>query len=254
MGEKSQGFSAVRFRDPKVRSPVIIEIHGGPRVQSRPVFKPEDTYLMSALGVAIIYPNIRGSTGFGKTFVKLDDGFRRADCTKDIGALLDWVKKQSDLDSNRVIVSGGSYGGYVALTVATAYADRLRGTIAISAPSNLATFLTNTDKSYQDRWRREFGDERLTKVRRFLESIAPGNNANKLKTPLLIGHGERDWRVPVSETKQMIEAARPHSSAIWSVLATNEGHGTEGPRTRDFLFFARILFVQKYLTDLQPAK
>ena len=230
------------------RCPVIIDIHGGPRSQSRPAFDVQDRALMDEFKISFLYPNIRGSTGYGKTFVKLDDGVLPANCTKDIGALLEWIGKQPDLASDRVMVRGGSYGGYVALSVAVKHADRIRGTIAFSAPSNLVSFLQNANKSIQDRNRMEFGDERDTKMRHFLDSIAPSNQTQRLRGPVLIAHGGRDARVPVSEAGQIVEAARRHGVPVWYLLAKGDGHGLTS-KSRDFLFYAQVMFIRHYLMD-----
>ena len=228
------------------RCPVIIDIHGGPRLQSRPAYNSLDCVLMAEFGVAMIYPNIRGSTGYGKTFVTLDDGVLRSNSVKDIGALLDWIKSRPDLDSDRVMVRGGSYGGYVALSVAVAYGDQIRGAIAFSAPSNLATFVQNADKSIQDQTRLEFGDERDSNVRRRLEGMAPSNQAHKLRVPLFIAHGGRDARVPVSESVQMVEATRRQGLPVWYLLAQDDGHALSS-KAQNFLFYSQVMFLQRYL-------
>jgi dipeptidyl aminopeptidase/acylaminoacyl peptidase len=244
-GKRISGFLYRPHQRPG-RLPVIIDIHGGPQLQSRPSFNPQDCVLMAELGVALIYPNIRGSTGYGKTFVRLDDGVLRPNCTKDIAALLDWIKNQQDLDFTRVVVRGSSYGGYVALSVAVTYGDRIRGAIASSAPSNLATLVRSADKSLQDQTRLEYGDERDSKVRRLLESIAPSNRTPKKVAPLLIAHGGQDSRVPVSEANQMVEAARKQGIPLWYLLAKDDGHWMS-LKSRDFLFYAQVMLIQRQL-------
>lgn len=227
--------------------PVLIDIHGGPRSQFRPSFDAQDASLILDQGIAIIYPNIRGSSGYGKSFHLLDNGVLRADCTKDIGALLDWIKTRSDLDSGRVAVRGYSYGGYVALSTATTYGSRLRGAISVSAASNLRTLMETTDKWNQDRWRREYGDERDPKTSRFMEATAPLNHIDRLTVPLLIIHGERDSRVPASEPKQLVAAVKKKGTPLWLLLARDEGHLFTSSRTRDFLFFSQVLFLREFL-------
>jgi dipeptidyl aminopeptidase/acylaminoacyl peptidase len=126
------------------KRPVIIDIHGGPEGQFRPGFMGRYNYFPAEMGVAMIFPNVRGSTGYGKTFVTLDNGFLREDSYKDINSLLDWIAQQPDLDASRVMVTGGSYGGFMTLAVATNYNDRIRCSLDIVGPSNLVTFLENT--------------------------------------------------------------------------------------------------------------
>ncbi|HEU4390789.1 MAG TPA: alpha/beta fold hydrolase [Blastocatellia bacterium] len=227
--------------------PVLIDIHGGPRIQFRPSFDEQDSSLILDQGIAIIYPNIRGSSGYGKTFHLLDNGVLRADCTRDIGALLDWIKTRPELDSTRVAVRGFSYGGYVALSTATTYGSRIRGAISISAASNLRTLMETTDKWNQDRWRREYGDERDPKTSRFMEATAPLNHVATLTVPLLLVHGEKDSRIPASESRQLVAAVKKRGTPLWLLLARDEGHAFTSSRTRDFMFFSQVLFLREFL-------
>ena len=228
------------------KTPVLIDIHGGPEEQYRPAFGYENNYFLNELGVAKIYPNVRGSTGFGKTFTRLDDGLRREDPVKDIGALLDWIKTQPDLDADRVVVEGGSYGGYLALAVATTYGDRIRGAISESGISNLASFVERTEGWRRGLQRSEFGDERDSRTNEFLERIAPVNNAQKITKPLLIIQGQNDPRVPVAEAEKIVAATKGRIP-VWYILAKNEGHGFVQKSNRDYRTYATILFVKEFL-------
>ena len=213
-----QQISGFLYRPPakfEGKRPVIIDIHGGPDDQARPQFNGPDNYFISELGIAKIYPNVRGSTGYGKTFLKLDNGTNREDAIKDIGALLDWIKSQPYLDSDRVMVTGWSYGGYVALSVAVNYSDRIRAAQSVSGPTDLATYIERTEAWRRDRRREEYGDERDAKMRAFLEGIAPLNNAAKIKKPLMIVQGENDARVRASEAEQMVQAVKKNGTPIW---------------------------------------
>ena len=229
------------------RRPVLIDIHGGPSLQYRPGFRGRDDYFTFELGIAMIYPNIRGSAGYGKTYLTLDNGLLRGDSYRDIGALLDWIKTRSDLDSERVMLRGASWGGNVALAGAGNLSGRIRGAIAVSAPSDIVTYLEAGDSWMQDRSREEYGDEREPGMRQYLERIAPSNNAKGMKGPLLIIHGKRDSRVPVSESEQMIAAAKQEGLLVWSLLLNDEGHGFAEPRTKEFSFLSEVMFVQRYL-------
>ncbi len=229
------------------KRPVTISIHGGPEAQFRPVILGRNNYFLSELGVALIYPNIRGSSGYGKTFLKLDNGFLREDSYKDIGALLDWIATRPDLDSDRVMVTGGSYGGHMTLAVATRYDDRIRCSLAVVPPSNLVTFLEHTESYRRDLRRVEYGDEREPKMREFLERIAPLNHATKVRKPLFIVAGKNDPRVLVSESEQMVAAVRRNGTPVWYLMAKDEGHGYANRKNQDFQFYATVQFLNEYL-------
>jgi len=228
------------------KRPVIIDIHGGPDNQARPEFNGPDNYFVSELGIAKIYPNIRGSAGYGKTFLRLDDGYKRDGAVQDIGALLDWIKTQPFLDSERVMVTGGSYGGYVALSVAANFSDRIRAAQSLSGPSNIATFLEHTEDWLRDRWREEYGDERDPKMRAYLDRIAPLTNAQKITKPLMIVQGENDARVRTSEANQIVNAVKKTGTPVWYLLAKNEGHDFT-QNTLDLQLYETVMFVNQFL-------
>jgi len=229
------------------RRPVIIDIHGGPEGQFQPYFLGQQNYFLNELGVALLFPNIRGSSGYGKSFLKLDDGLRREDAYKDIGALLDWIKTRPDLDPDRVMVTGTSYGGHMVLVTATRYPDRIRCAIDSVGPSNLVTFLEHTAGYRQDLRRVEYGDERDPAVRAFLQRIAPLNNAAKVTKPLFVVQGQNDPAVPPSESEQMIQAVRKNGVPVWYLMAKDEGHGFFKKPNQDFRFYATVAFVKEYL-------
>ena len=229
------------------KRPVLIEIHGGPEGQSRPDFLGTDWYYVNELGIALIDPNVRGSTGYGKTFTKLDNGLLRQDSYKDIDALFDWIATQPDLDASRVAIIGGSYGGHMTLAVSTFYSDRIRCSIDIVGMSNLVTFLEHTEEYRRDLRRVEYGDERDPQMRAFLEKIAPMNNIAKIKKPMLVIAGKNDPRVPVSESDQIAEALKKQGTSVWYVLAKDEGHGFQKKSNRDYEFYSDVMFLQEYL-------
>lgn len=237
-----------RFRGPR---PVILNIHGGPAgpsARERPRYQGRSAYFLNELGVAILYPNVRGSYGFGKAFSKLDDGMKRGDTIKDIGALLDWIAADPALDRSRVMVTGVSYGGFMTYAVAEAYGDRLRCAFAASGISDFITYFRNTDTARVEDRRAEYGDERLPEVRDFLTRISPASGAARLRIPLLIAHGLKDSRVPVDQAQAMAAAARANGVPVWLTLYTDEGHLLPTTRTNnDFLFYTWIRFVQEYL-------
>ncbi|CAG0979563.1 prolyl oligopeptidase [Burkholderiales bacterium] len=227
------------------RRPVMIQIHGGPEGQARPGFLGRWNYYVNELGVAIIEPNVRGSTGYGRTFVSLDNGMKREDSVKDIGALLDWIAAQPDLDASRVVVAGGSYGGYMSLAVATTYPDRIAGSIDVVGIANFVTFLERTETYRRDLRRVEYGDERDPEMRAFLSRISPVANAAKIVKPLFVAHGRNDPRVPYTEAEQIVATARANGTPVWYLLAANEGHGFARKENADFYYYATIRFLQE---------
>jgi dipeptidyl aminopeptidase/acylaminoacyl peptidase len=226
---------------------VIINIHGGPEGQSLPTFLGRNNYYLDELGIAIIFPNVRGSTGFGKTFVTLDNDYKREDSVRDIGALLDWVATRPDLDADRVMVTGGSYGGYMTLAVATHYDARIRCSLDVVGISNFVTFLQNTEAYRRDLRRVEYGDERDPKMRAFLEKIAPTANAHKITKPMFIVQGRNDPRVPHTESQQMLDTIKKNGGPAWFLMANDEGHGFAKKKNQDFLFYATVAFIQEHL-------
>jgi dipeptidyl aminopeptidase/acylaminoacyl peptidase len=234
---------------PDGRFPVLIDIHGGPESQAQPVYYPLNQYFLLELGIAVIEPNVRGSSGYGKSYLLLDNGEKREDSVKDIGALLDWIAQQPELDAGRVAVSGGSYGGYMALASMTHYNERLRAGIDEVGISNFVTFLTNTRDYRRDLRRVEYGDERDPAMRTFLERISPNNNAHRITKPMFVVQGANDPRVPQSEAEQMVATIRRQGGAVWYLLAKDEGHGFQKKANADYLAGAMALFLQRHLVE-----
>src|SRR5580700_2757496 len=227
--------------------PVEIVIHGGPEGQSRPIFLGRTNYLPNEMGVALIFPNVRGSTGYGKAFTQLDNGFLRENTYKDIGGLLDWIGTQPELDAKKVLVTGGSYGGHMTLAVATLYNDRITCSVDIVGISNLVTFLEHTEAYRRDLRRVEYGDERDPKMRAYLESIAPMNHVKAITKPMMVVAGVNDPRVPVSESDQIVAALKKQGTPVWYIMAKDEGHGYQKKANQDYEFYANIIFLQQYL-------
>ena len=227
--------------------PVIVQIHGGPESQYRPGFSATIQYWVNELGVAVIAPNVRGSEGYGKDFLALDNGPLREDSVRDIGALLDWIAADNSLDDRRVMVYGGSYGGYMVLASMTHYNDRLAGAVDIVGISNFASFLENTSGYRRDLRRAEYGDERTPEMRAVFDRISPLNNISRVNKPIFVIHGYNDPRVPISEAEQVYAAVRGNGGEAWLMIAMNEGHGfarrenQEAQREAETLFFRRVL-------------
>jgi dipeptidyl aminopeptidase/acylaminoacyl peptidase len=237
---------------PQKPAPVLVIIHGGPESQYRPTFTASIQYYVSELGLAVVCPNVRGSSGYGKTYLKLDNGPLRENSVKDIGALLDWISTQKDLDASRVAVSGGSYGGYMVLASLEHFGDRLRAGIDIVGIADWITFLKNTSPYRQDRRRAEYGDERNADMRAVFERISPLANAGRIRSALLVAHGRNDPRVPFTEAEQIAQRVRAAGKPVWTVYADNEGHGFAKKDNRDYLTAVESVFLLNNL--VKPAK
>jgi dipeptidyl aminopeptidase/acylaminoacyl peptidase len=229
------------------KRPVIVNIHGGPEGQSRPGFLGRNNYILNELGVAILFPNVRGSSGYGKTYVAMDNGFKREDSYKDIEALLHWLKDQANIDGDKIMITGGSYGGHMTLATATRYNDLITCSLDVVGMSNLVTFLEHTEPYRRDLRRVEYGDERDPKMREFLETIAPMNHVKNITKPMFVVAGANDPRVPKSEADQIVAALKSQSTPVWYLVGKNEGHGFSKKQNADFQFYATILFIEKYL-------
>jgi dipeptidyl aminopeptidase/acylaminoacyl peptidase len=231
------------------KRPVIINIHGGPEGQTRPGFLGKSDYYINELGISIIYPNVRGSSGYGKTFLDLDNGMKREESVKDIGALIDWIGTQPDLDKDRIMITGGSYGGYMTLAVSYMFSDKIRCSLDVVGISNFNTFMKNTEAYRRDLRRVEYGDERDPKMAAFFEKIAPLNHTAEIKKPLFIVQGGNDPRVPYTESIQMKDKIKQNGGTVWFLLAKDEGHGFRKKNNVDFQFYATIAFIKQFLLN-----
>ncbi|MGQ0698146.1 MAG: S9 family peptidase [Panacagrimonas sp.] len=229
--------------------PVLIQIHGGPEGQALPTFSPIIEFYARELGISVLVPNVRGSDGYGKAYLQLDNGRLREDSVKDIGALLDWIASQPELDKTRVAVAGGSYGGYMTLASLTHFNDRLRCGIDTVGISNFVTFLTNTQDYRRDLRRVEYGDERDPAMREFLQGISPTTHAAKIKRPLFVIQGANDPRVPASEAEQIVQTVRGNGGQVWYLLARDEGHGFRKKSNRDLATSTSAWFLRSCMQD-----
>jgi dipeptidyl aminopeptidase/acylaminoacyl peptidase len=229
------------------KRPAIINIHGGPEGQFRPTFLAGINYYLNVLGIAVIFPNVRGSAGYGKTFLTLDNGRLREDSVKDIGALLDWIKTRDALDADRVMITGGSYGGYMTLACSVHFADRIRCSVDVVGISNFVTFLQHTEPYRQDLRRVEYGDERDPEMKTFLMRISPLTNVAKITKPIMVVQGANDPRVPRTEADQMVEALKKQGTPVWYLLAKDEGHGFQKKKNYEYQFYATVAFVRQHL-------
>ncbi len=237
---------------PEVRTPVIMDIHGGPEGQTRPAWNVGAQYFAAVLGATVILPNVRGSTGYGKRYADLDNAQKREDSVKDIGALLDWIAAQPNLDRNRVAVYGQSYGGYMSLAVSTHYADRLVGSVERYGISDFASFLENTEAYRRDNRRAEYGDERDPKMQAVFKRIAPLANVAKITKPMLVMQGANDPRVPKSESDQVVAGIRANGVETWYVVFADEGHGFQKKPNNDLRREVETVFLRKLFSRPRP--
>jgi dipeptidyl aminopeptidase/acylaminoacyl peptidase len=226
---------------------VLIVLHGGPESQFRPGFDPWLQYVVNELGFAVVAPNVRGSSGYGKTYLALDDGMLREDAVKDVGALLVWLSLQTAFDSKHVVVSGESYGGYLSLAALVNFGERLRGGVDLAGIPDFVSYLTNTAPYAQDRRRAEYGDERDPDKRAFLRRISPLTNAERISRPLLIVHGKNDAQVPLNEVDQIVYRLRNKGGEVWYLQAGDEGHSLRKKPDLDAYYtaFAQFLMSAK---------
>jgi len=228
-------------------APVLINIHGGPESQYRPFFSSIDQFYLNELGIAVLRPNVRGSNGYGKTYLQLDNAERREDSVRDIGAILDWVEQQPELDASHVAVYGGSYGGYMVLASLTHFPDRIRAGVDVVGIASFTTFLKNTSSYRQDLRRAEYGDERDPAMQAVFARINPLGNAARIRSSLLVAHGVNDPRVPFSEAEQIAPMVRDNGVDVWTVYADNEGHGFRRRDNRDYLDAVIVMFLREHL-------
>jgi len=229
------------------RRPVVIDIHGGPASQARPGFRGMVNYWINERGWAVIYPNVRGSTGFGRRFLDSDNGVRREDAVRDLGALLDWIATQPDLDPSRVAVIGASYGGYLALATAVRYGQRIAAVYSNAGISHFVSYLEGTESYRREIRRSEYGDERDPAMRRFLDSISPLTHAESIRAPLMVAHGRNDPRVPLAEAERIVRRARSNGTPVWYLLAEDEGHGFQKRANAEYQFALLTLFLDHHI-------
>jgi len=231
---------------PGARAPVVVYWHGGPEVQDRPKFTAQFQAMVD-LGLAVLVPNVRGSDGYGKAYLAADDGVKREEALKDIGATLDFIGRQPDLDPSRVAAFGGSYGGYMTLASVAYYPERFRAAVDRVGISSLTTFLNSTAPYRRDLRRVEYGDERDPQVRAVQERISPLGSADRIRAALYVQQGKNDPRVPQSEAEQIVRAVRDHGRPVWYLLALDEGHGFKKKETNDYAASTALYFLREQL-------
>ena len=228
----------------KGKLPVIISVHGGPEAQERAGFNPLYQYYLSR-GYAVLAPNVRGSTGYGKSYSHLDNAQKREDSVKDLAAAVQWLKTYGGADPKRIAVMGGSYGGYMTMAAITLYPDLFAAAVNTVGIVNWETFLKNTS-GYRRRQREvEYGF--LDKDLEFLKSASPIYKVDKIKTPLFVIHGRNDPRVPYTEAEQIVESLKKRGAVVEYKLYTDEGHGISKLKNRLELYPLVADFLDKYM-------
>ncbi len=244
--------SAYVFRGPSsdgAAPPVVVSVHGGPESQYKPVFDPVVQYLVHN-GYAVVAPNVRGSTGYGKRFHHLDDVRLRLNSVADLGALHDWLPT-AGLDHRRAALFGGSYGGFMVLAGLAFQPERWAAGVDIVGISNWVTFLENTSA-----WRRQFREREygsLADDREFLESISPLTHVDQVRAPLFIIHGTNDPRVPVGEARQIHQALFEREIPCELAIYDDEGHGLMKLKNRLDAYPRAVAFLDGALRGAETA-
>ncbi len=239
----ADGKMAVTMMNDKL-TPVIVSVHGGPEGQERPGFNPLYQYYLSR-GYAVLATNVRGSTGYGKTFTHLDDVEKREDSVKDLAYSVEWLKANGGADPKRIAVMGGSYGGYMTMAAITLYPDTFAAAVNTVGIVNWETFLKNTS-GYRRRQREvEYG--MLDRDIEFLRRISPIAKVDKIKTPLFVIHGKNDPRVPYTEAEQIVKVLKDKGAIVEYKLYDDEGHGISKLKNRLELYPLVADFLDKYM-------
>lgn len=231
--------------------PVLVGFHGGPDQRDRVRFLGRSNYFLNEMGVALLFPNVRGSLGFGRKFTELDNGTGRDGAIKDVGAMLDWIATRPELDKTRVVFNGASYGGWLALEAGIVYNDRIRGIIEGAGITNFVTFLEQTDAGRQDNRRQEYGDERDPQMHEYLLKISPVTRAGDLKKPTMILHPGKDPRVPVSQAQELVTAIKANKETVWYAEFTEANHDNlpGSDVNNDWMLAAWIWFMKTFVLN-----
>ncbi|GCF07691.1 S9 family peptidase [Dictyobacter arantiisoli] len=224
--------------------PVVINVHGGPEGQSRPLFDPVTQYFVS-LGYAVLAPNVRGSVGYGYDYQSLDDVRLRMDSVADLRAAALWLRERSIAAADKIVVMGGSYGGFMVLSAITTYPDLWAAAVDIVGIANFVSFLENTGPYRRKLREAEYGS--LEHDREFLEQISPIRSVDQITAPLFVVHGANDPRVPVGEAEQIVAALRERQVPVEYLRFEDEGHGLIKRSNRLIAYPAIARFLQQYL-------
>ncbi len=242
-GREIPAYLSLPAEVPEGGAPVVVDVHGGPESQRRPSFGSLGQYFLSN-GYAMFEPNVRGSTGYGKAYSRLDDVRDRMDSVKDLKAGAEFLADHPDIDGDRVVVMGGSYGGFMVLAALTEYPDLWAAGVDIVGIANFVTFLENTGSWRREHREAEYGS--LEVDREFLESISPLHSADRIRAPLFVIHGANDPRVPVGEAEQIAEAASEHVP-VEKLIFEDEGHGLSKRENRIEAYTRVVEFLDEHV-------
>lgn len=229
-------------------APVVFDVHGGPTAQSQASWEPSMQYLLDH-GIAVFQPNVRGSTGFGRTYVTLDDRERRLDSVRDLVDMLAYFEDDDRIDTDRAAVRGGSYGGYMVNAVLTEFPDAFTAGVSLFGVSDWVAALEIASPGLKASDRIEFGDISQQRWREFYEAISPISKADQIKVSVLYSHGVMDPRVDIGETEVMVKALRANEIDAPFVRLPDEGHGWRKLSNQLFYFRREVEFLQEQLTD-----
>ena len=228
------------------QKPAIIMVHGGPEGQFRPNFNAIIQYFLQR-GYAVLAPNVRGSVGYGKAYSYLDDVEKRMDSVADLAHAATWLREQPGIDADRIVVYGGSYGGFMVLSAMTEYPDLWAAGVDIVGVSNFVTFLENTSDYRRAHREAEYGS--LAHNRDFLTRISPANHLEQLRAPLVVIHGANDPRVPLSEAEQVVAILKARAIPVEFIVFDDEGHGIVKRKNKLVAYPAIADFLDKHLKE-----
>lgn len=226
------------------KRPIIIYLHGGPESQSRASFNPLLQFLLNQ-GYAVTAPNFRGSTGYGKSYTHLDDVRKRLDAVKDVVSLVDWLKQDPAIDTSKIALLGGSYGGFLTLAAISHYPDLWAAAIDIVGMSSLRTFIQTTSP-----WRKRLREIEYGTVEQdgdFFDLIDPLNHADEITAPLLVFHGVNDPRVPIGESEQIVSKLKQRGHPVTYHRMEGEGHKIVKPENEIYVYSLVAAFLEKYM-------
>lgn len=226
--------------------PVLMTVHGGPTAQARPRYQALMQYLL-ARGIAVFDFNFRGSTGYGKTFARLDNGRLRPNAVRDLADALDWLAEDGRVDASRAAILGGSYGGFLTNAALVTFPERFRCGVSSVGVSNWITALEGASPSLKASDRLEYGDIDDPEEREFFRELSPLTHVDKIRAPLMVLHGANDPRDPVSESDQFVAAIRTRGVEVEYLRFPDEGHGVRKLANRVIAYRRMARFLETHL-------
>jgi dipeptidyl aminopeptidase/acylaminoacyl peptidase len=224
----------------------VISVHGGPTSQARPSFSPSTQYLVNQ-GIAVFAVNVRGSTGFGKTFTRLDNQEKRLDSVRDLVDTVAFLSRDDRVDTSRIAVTGGSYGGYMVNAVLGAYPGVFDAGVSMVGVSDWVRALQDASPALKASDRIEYGDIHEQEWQAFYEKNSPINLVEDIRVPLLVQHGANDPRDPVSESDRFVTAIRDAGGSVEYLRFPDEGHSLTKQSNRVIFYRHMAGFLERHL-------